>query len=118
MNKITVLILLLLCAARAEAVPHAGIATGGLRGRVTDPSGAVIPSATVSLTSRGTGSETTVVTDENGIYHALLLRPDTYEVRVKMPGLEAAPKSIELTVGQSAVIDFAMGVVAPGASIV
>src|SRR5688572_21041017 len=118
MKTMTGLILLLLIAARAEAVPQAGIATGEIRGRVTDPSGALIPSATITVVSRAMGSETSVLSDDEGVYRALLLRPDTYEVRVTMPGLEASPKSIELTVGQTAVIDFAMAVGAIGATVV
>ncbi len=77
----------------------------------------MIPSAAISVISRAMGSETSLITNDNGAYRALLLRPDTYEVRVKMPGLEAAPKSIELTVGQTAVIDFEMKVVGPGTAI-
>jgi hypothetical protein len=117
MKAITVLTFLFL-SLPLKAAPQAGISTGEIRGRVTDPSGAVIPSATISLISRSTGTETSLITNDEGIYRALLLRPDTYEIRAKMPGLEVSPKSIELTVGQTAVIDFEMRVVAPGASIV
>jgi hypothetical protein len=117
MKAITAVILLFL-SLPVVAAPQAGISTGEIRGRVTDPSGAVIPSATITLIARSTGTETPLITNDEGIYRALLLRPDTYEIRAKMPGLEVSPKSIELTVGQAAVIDFEMRVVAPGASIV
>jgi hypothetical protein len=80
---------------------------------VTDPSGAVIPSASISLLARSTKTETSVVTGDDGTYRALLLRPDTYEVRAKVPGFDGSPKSIELTVGQTAVIDFEMKISSP-----
>jgi hypothetical protein len=92
------------------AVPQAGISTGEIRGRVTDSSAAVIPSATVVLTSRSTGQVLSVTTELSGSYHALLLRPDTYEVRAALPGLESNPTVIDLTVGQTAVVDFEMKV--------
>jgi hypothetical protein len=97
---------MVLFASCAYAAPQAGISTGEIRGVVKDPSGAVVPSAAVSLTSKMTGQITTVTTSEAGTYRVLSLRPDTYDVRVQLPGFEAAPKAIELTVGQAAVIDF------------
>src|SRR5688572_22330408 len=115
MKTTAVLALLLFIGAVANAAPQAGISTGEIRGTVTDPSGAVIPSATISLISRGTGTETSLTTTDDGTYRALLLKPDTYEIRARMPGLEVAPKSIELTVGQTAVIDFEMKVSSPTA---
>jgi len=108
MKTIAVLVLPLLFIAHATAAPQAGISTGEIRGTVTDPSGAVLPNATIQVTSRGTSFEASVVTGEVGTYRALQLKPDTYEVRAKLPGFEASPKQVELTVGQTAVIDFQM----------
>src|SRR6187549_1541845 len=108
MKTIAVLVLPLLFIAHATAAPQAGISTGEIRGTVTDPSGAVLPNATIQVTSRATSFEASVVTGEVGTYRALQLKPDTYEVRAKLPGFEASPKQVELTVGQTAVIDFQM----------
>ena len=93
-----------------HAMPQAGISTGEIRGTVIDLTGAVIPSAAVSLTSQSTGQKVSLITGDSGAYRALLLRPDTYEVRVQVPGLDAPPKSIQLSVGQTAVLDFEMRV--------
>jgi hypothetical protein len=107
--KATVLLALILCfAGVARAGVQAGISTGEIRGTITDPSGAVIPSVTIALTSRSTGQKTSVISGDSGSYHALLLRPDTYEVRAELPGFESTPRAIELTVGQTAVLDFQM----------
>jgi len=51
-----------------------------------------------------------MTTDEAGIYRALLLRPDTYEVRAVSSGLASNPRIVELTVGETAVLDFALHV--------
>ncbi|MGH9685984.1 MAG: carboxypeptidase regulatory-like domain-containing protein [Candidatus Acidiferrales bacterium] len=54
--------------------------TGGLAGTVTDPSGAVISGATVTITSLGTGQTRTVTTDANGSYKFNQLQPGNYSV--------------------------------------
>jgi hypothetical protein len=107
--KIPVLLsCLLFCISLVYAAPQAGISTAELRGVVTDPSGAGIPAATVVLKSRSTAQGTTLTTDDIGNYRALLLRPDIYEVRASLPGFEAESKAVELTVGQTAVMDFSL----------
>src|SRR5262245_57302628 len=108
MKIVIAVIIPLFLVTHAHAVPQAGISTGEIRGSVTDPEGALIPSAAISLKSRNTGVETSLLTDENGNYRALTLRPDTYEVDAKMPGFRASTRVVELTVGQTAVVDFKM----------
>src|SRR5579863_7445693 len=51
--------------------------SGTLRGKVTDPTGAVIPQATVTATAP-TGKKTTAVTDGQGAYELKGLSPGTY----------------------------------------
>jgi hypothetical protein len=87
---------------------QAGISTGEIRGTVTDPNGAVIPNAAISIISRSTGQRLMLTANEAGAYQALLLKPDTYDVEASWAGLESTPKSVALTVGQSAVVDFEM----------
>jgi hypothetical protein len=107
-STVAVLLFLTLSVPLAFAAPQAGISTGEIRGVVKDPSGAVVPSVTVLLKSHSTGLETSVVTNEVGTYRALLLKPDTYEVRVNPPGFQVETKALEITVGQSAVLDFGL----------
>ena len=59
--------------------------TGTLRGVVTDATGAVIPGATVVLTSES-GERRTVTTDATGNYVAGLLRPGIYTMEISMKG--------------------------------
>jgi hypothetical protein len=83
-----------------------GVSTGEIRGTVTDSSDGAIVSATISLVSRKTGQAQTFPTTDTGTYHALLLRPDIYEVRVEVQGFQTEYRSVEVTVGQTAVLDF------------
>ena len=55
--------------------------------RVTDQGGAVVPSASLTLTRSSTGTSTPAVTNNTGTYTFLYLEPDTYAVRASAPGL-------------------------------
>ena len=60
--------------------------TGALTGTVTDPMGAVVPKATITLRNNGTGQVLTAVTDLEGLYRLSLLPAGQYELRVEMAG--------------------------------
>ena len=62
--------------------------TGALTGTVTDPTGAVVPNATIALRNNGTGQELTAVTDPEGLYRFSLLPPGQYELTVQKAGFE------------------------------
>ncbi len=60
--------------------------TATLAGAVTDPSGAVLPRATVTIVSLATGVERRTLTDDAGNYAAPSLQPGDYKVTVDAPG--------------------------------
>jgi len=64
---------------------HAQTSSGTLRGRVTDPTGAVIPQATVTAAGP-TGKKTTAVTDSQGAYELKGLSPGNYTVSTAAKG--------------------------------
>ena len=59
-----------------------------LRGTVTDPSGAVVPNATVTLTDTGTNQVMTTTSDASGIYTFNGLPPDRFSVKAEAPGFQ------------------------------
>jgi hypothetical protein len=59
-----------------------------LRGTVTDPSGAVVPDATVTLTNTGTSQVMTAVSDASGIYTFNGLPPDRFSVKAEKKGFQ------------------------------
>jgi len=84
---------------------------GSILGRVTDPSGAVIPGATVELKNQGTGAATTATTDTRGEYTFSTVDPGTYSVAVHRSGFEeSAANGIVLDVAQTVRQDMAMKV--------
>ena len=61
---------------------------GGIRGSVTDKSGAVIPEAKVTLTDQGTGIARSTVSNADGGYTFNALNPATYDVVAEKPGFK------------------------------
>jgi hypothetical protein len=57
-----------------------------LRGTVTDPKGALVAGATMTLTNRATGMTLTTTTDKDGAYQFLDVKPATYELNVSAAG--------------------------------
>jgi hypothetical protein len=83
---------------------QAGNAT--LRGTVTDPTGGVLPGATIVLTNMGTRATQEVVTDDRGGYAFAGLFPGTYELKVELPGFKTFDqKNIALSPGDARGLD-------------
>ncbi|MFQ5737819.1 MAG: TonB-dependent receptor domain-containing protein [Acidobacteriota bacterium] len=61
---------------------------GSIVGEVTDPSGGVIPGATVTITNTGTNLSREGVTNDTGIYRFSAVSAGTYTVKVAMPGFK------------------------------
>jgi len=60
--------------------------TGRINGAVTDPSGAVVPAAQVEAVNAATGTRTTGVSNESGIYQLNFLNPGRYDLTATAGG--------------------------------
>lgn len=88
----------------ASAYAQADVATATLSGTVTDPSGAVVPGAKVTVSQAERGFKKTVVADVNGAYQIPLLPPGTYELEAEAEGFsKTVATNLELLVGQTLV---------------
>src|SRR5437763_16675935 len=56
---------------------------GVITGTITDPTGAVVPNATVTITNTGTNISQSTTTGSDGSYRFSLVPPGTYTVEVK-----------------------------------
>ena len=82
---------------------------GSIVGLVTDPAGARVPGAQVTVTNLAANQSTSVTTDEKGQYTADLLRIGTYSVTVEKPGFQKAIQpSVDVGVNQAARVDIAL----------
>jgi outer membrane receptor protein involved in Fe transport len=83
----------------------AQVETGRIVGVVTDPTGAVIPNATVAVKSVTTGAERTGTTDDKGGYTFANLLPGVWELTVDAPGFAKWTRRVQVTVGSKVVLD-------------
>lgn len=94
-----------------SAVPLlAQTSTTSVRGTVTDPSGALVPSAQISLTNTADNAVTNGLSDKSGLYSFPQLQPGTYLISVTATGFATATKQATLLVNQPATINFQLGV--------
>jgi len=82
-----------------------------ITGRITDPSGAVIPGARVSMFSETRGVEMTGESNEQGYYNLVQLMPGTYTLGVQKEGFATQRQTgMTLEVNQVARIDLVLRV--------
>ena len=88
-----------------------GSTTATVRGTVQDPTGGVLPGATVSLTNVGTKSAQTAVTDDRGQYLFAGLFPGTYDLKVELSGFKSYErKGISLSPNDNRGIDIRLDI--------
>ena len=79
---------------------------GRILGSVKDPTGAVLPGATVNIIDTQRGLARTVTSDEAGLFNAPTLTPGTYTVRVEFPGFKTLSReNVVVEVGSEIRVD-------------
>jgi hypothetical protein len=101
---------MLLCILSSAFLAYSQTATTSLRGVVKDPSGALVPGATVTITAASTGFSQQATSNASGIYEFEQIRPAHYSIKVSAPGFGEQTKTAELLVNQPATIDFTLSV--------
>ena len=96
-----------------------GVGTSGqIKGTVFDPSGSVIPDATVEAVDTGKGAHYTATSDASGQYQFPNLPPSSYEITTRHAGLQTqVEKGLVLQVGQTAIVDFHLALAGATASV-
>lgn len=106
--NLSLLTLLLLLCMSATAYAQS---TATLQGRVTDPSGAIVPGAKVIVRNQATSTERTAQTDEDGNYQVAALPVGAYHVEVQQQGFQTQiVNDLNLEVGHITVQDFQLQV--------
>jgi hypothetical protein len=75
--------------------------SGGITGTVADPSGAVVPNATVTLKNDSTGQTQTQTTNSSGVYRFSFLNPGTYTLTTTAPNFQKSSSRVTINVGQT-----------------
>jgi hypothetical protein len=101
------LLVFLLFAAGADAQLY----TGSVTGVVTDPSGAAVPAAKVTLVDQDKGFTFAATTDSTGRYLLRPIPPGTYRISVEAANFQSQQQDgIKLDVTQNVSIDFSLKV--------
>lgn len=80
-----------------------------ISGKITDPNGLVVVGANVTVTSVDTGETRTTVTNEDGLYRFVKVKPGNYKIKASGSGFGISETTPIRTVsGQNLVQDFKM----------
>ena len=106
---------LLLCIAvlilTAGTLARAQAGRGGINGTVTDPNGAVVPGATVTLSNHATGLTEHSKTTGGGLFTFVSLNPGTYQVTATAKGFDTiSENNVAVSVDQVTVVAIALRV--------
>src|SRR5215471_5188059 len=83
---------------------QAASGTATIGGAITDPTGAVVPAADVTVRNVETNVARNLKSNEAGIYEAVSLQPGNYEIQVAKAGFATATRrSVTVSIGQRAV---------------
>lgn len=83
--RLSCIITLLLCAT-ASTAPAQIASEGSIRGFIKDEQGAALPGVTLTATTPQSSTPFTAVSDSQGFYRLVNLRPGTYDVVAVLPG--------------------------------
>jgi hypothetical protein len=100
-----------LCIGALSLLPAFAQTEASMSGVVHDPSGAVIPGVTVTVTNPATNFVRSAISNEAGVYNFPVLQPGRYNVKVELPGFRTIEQNgVELQIQQSARLDFTLQV--------
>src|SRR5438093_758976 len=100
-----------ICLVLFSAVLAIAQTQAGISGVIHDPSGAVIPGASVTVTNPATNFTRSAVSNESGVYNVPSLQPGRYNIKVELPGFRTITQNdVELQIQQSARLDFTLQV--------
>src|SRR5579875_2481718 len=105
-----VLAVLVIASMIAPSLLAQSLTSGDLTGTVTDPSGAVVPHATVTVRNNATGATRTTTSNSAGAYRFSLLPTGSYTVTAEAQGFSKAQTTASITVGQATVADVKLAV--------
>jgi len=112
-------LLLALCLCSASGMVLAQEFRATLTGRVTDPTGAILPDASITVSNTATGTKVQTKSDQTGQYVAPFLLPGSYSVTVTMSGFRTYEhKNLVLQTGSKVQEDIQMQLGAETQSVV
>jgi Carboxypeptidase regulatory-like domain len=84
------------------------VGSGSIVGSVTDPSGAVLSGAKVTITNSATGQTLETTSNSAGAYASGALLPGTYKVQVAAKGFSSVSSTVTVQVGNTSTVNAKM----------
>ena len=91
--------------------------TGAIIGTVTDPSGAVVTGATISITNTETGAKRSATTSASGTYTVSGLQPGEYELTISASGFAELKQKVTVTVASQTSVSSKLVLAAAGVTV-
>ena len=82
------------------SLAQVSVSTGSVSGSVTDPQGASVPNAKVTVLNKDTGTSQTLVTGDSGTFTSGALAPAMYVVRIEAKNFKTYQTTVAVQVGQ------------------
>jgi len=104
-RRLTVVVfalLALLFIGQQAAFAQSTVGTGSITGVVSDPQGAAVPSAKVTITNKDTGLSFDLTTNSSGVYNSGNVAPGNYVIKVESPNFKTTQVTAAVQVGQVA----------------
>ena len=99
--RVVLATLLFLFNVAPRSVAQSTVSTGSIVGTVSDPSGAVISGAPITITNIATHQVVNLVTNSSGSFNSGALVPGDYKTRVSAKGFSSAEVSLTVLVGNT-----------------
>ena len=107
----TVALLLSLPLLAISGWSQSNVSYGEVRGTISDPSGALLSGAEITIVDPQTGAARSASTDDTGSYRILSVSPGAYSVHAEYTGFRTESKrDVRVAVGQTAAINFVLAV--------
>jgi hypothetical protein len=100
-----ILPLIVLLALPLFVLAQSTVGTGSIVGIVTDPSGAVVASAKVTVTNLSTGRRINLTTNNAGAFNSGALVPGNYQTKVTASGFSTVETQLTVQVGNTATVN-------------
>jgi hypothetical protein len=84
------------------------VATGNVQGTLSDPSGAVVEGAKITIKNKDTGNTVSTVTSSAGTYNSGTLVPGNYSVRADAAGFKSVEQGVIVRVGVVSGVNFTL----------
>ncbi len=94
-----VVMMLGLVSSPLKLVAQTTISTGSIQGTISDPSGAVVPGASITISSEATGLSIQLISTGSGTYSSGALIPGDYTVKVEAKGFKTVTLPVTVQVG-------------------